>query len=420
MSLESSNWDDCLEVTSISDIGMRRANNQDSYTVLLAEGVDAWKHRGHLFVVADGMGAHAAGELASKLAAEGVAHHYYKNSQVSPPEAILRAVQDTNEEIYKRGRANSEFHNMGTTCSCLLMLPQGAIVAHVGDSRVYLLRDHRLQQLTFDHSLVWEMRKAGHLKDNGTSGIPRNVITRSLGPSPEVQVDLEGPFEVRANDLFLVCSDGLLARVEEAEFGTILDLLPASEAAQFLVDLANARGGPDNCTMVITKVRGGSLVTGAERAAPLVVGASLRPKRKVHSYIWVTMGVALLWAAGLAIAGHYKSSLAAAAVAVAAGCVALYQRFEGAGRSVVALTGGRRLGDGPYVDVKCHSAQQTVLSLIRSIDRLVLEPVFDDEPRPDMSRFTACLQEAESKARNDQLADALRLGWVATKIFLGK
>ena len=170
MSDAKSNRQSLISFMARSDIGMRRSNNQDAYVTLPAEDDAVWRDRGHIFVVADGMGAHAAGELASKLAADGVVHHYRKLRQISPPEAILKAFRDTNGEIHSRGQANSEFHNMGTTCSALLLLPQGALAAHVGDSRVYRVRGARLEQLTFDHSLVWEMRAASSCLGQDTTG----------------------------------------------------------------------------------------------------------------------------------------------------------------------------------------------------------------------------------------------------------
>src|SRR5688500_1649719 len=114
---------------------MRRTTNQDSHALLTAETQETLNSRGHLFMVADGMGAHAAGELASKLAAEGVSHLYRKYSELSPPEALLRAFRETNTEIHRRGSASTDFHNMGTTGSVLVLHPKGAIVGHVGDSR---------------------------------------------------------------------------------------------------------------------------------------------------------------------------------------------------------------------------------------------------------------------------------------------
>ena len=142
-------------------------------------------------------------------------------------EALRAAVTEANAEIHQRGQSNPEFHNMGTTASSLVISSHGAHVAHVGDSRVYRLRQGILEQLTFDHSLVWEMEASGHA-ENGSwgSAIPKNVITRSLGPNASVEVDVEGPFPVEKGDRFLICSDGLTGLVEDVEIGTLMDCLP--------------------------------------------------------------------------------------------------------------------------------------------------------------------------------------------------
>ena len=226
-------WSHCLELAALSDIGLRRANNQDSYTVALAGDQADFQQRGHLFLVADGMGAHAAGELASKIAADVVSLCYRKLLDQSPAEAIVSALLDANHQIYTRGQASPEFRGMGTTACTLLLLPAGVLVAHVGDSRAYRLRGSRIEQLTFDHSLVWEMRASGQFPTGELpSYITRNIITRSLGPNPTVQVDLEGPDPVQAGDTFLLCSDGLSGQVRDDEIGMILEL-PAA-----------CRGGP--------------------------------------------------------------------------------------------------------------------------------------------------------------------------------
>ena len=205
------NWDKYIEVSSISDVGMRRASNQDSMCVSMASSLERWQQFGHLFLVADGMGAHAAGELASEIAADKIPHLYTKFTELSPPEALRQAVIEANAAIHRKGQANEDFYNMGTTCSVLTLLPQGAVVAHVGDSRVYRLRRNVLEQLTFDHSLVWEMRASGNLDpdDESANLVPKNVITRSLGPYANVKVDLEGPFPIEPGDIFMLCSDGL-------------------------------------------------------------------------------------------------------------------------------------------------------------------------------------------------------------------
>ena len=155
--------------------------------MLLADTVTLWNTRGHLLMVADGMGGHAGGEMASKLATDGIPHLYHKYNDLSAPEAIERAVRETNAEVHRRGKANSDFYNMGTTCTVLTLLPQGAVLAHIGDSRCYRLRRESLEQLTFDHSVQWELRAAGLIKPGNelASGIPKNKSRAHWGRMPK-------------------------------------------------------------------------------------------------------------------------------------------------------------------------------------------------------------------------------------------
>ena len=136
-------WQHCLQQASLSDVGLRRANNQDAKAVVIAGSDEIWRQRGHLFMVADGMGAHAAGELASKMATDTVALTYFKLPDLNPAEALALAVEDANRQIHGRGEADPEFRGMGTTATALALLPEGAVVAHVGDSRAYRLRGDR-------------------------------------------------------------------------------------------------------------------------------------------------------------------------------------------------------------------------------------------------------------------------------------
>src|SRR5262245_57091144 len=246
-----------LHHAEVSDLGMRRANNQDSLAVFVTDDVATWVTRGHLLMVADGMGAHAAGELASKLAVDNIPHNYFKLRDLYPPAALRQAIRDANTAIHAKGQSSVGFQGMGTTCSCLVLLPQGALVAHIGDSRVYRLRGDVLEQLTFDHSLVWEMAAAGQMTEADVPAyIPKNVITRSLGPHPSVHIDLEGPYSAESGDRFLICSDGLSGPINDEEIGVLLGCLPPEEAAETLVDLANFRGGPDNISVIVAKVEG--------------------------------------------------------------------------------------------------------------------------------------------------------------------
>lgn len=336
-------------------------SNQDNLCVSPASNMDHWQKRGHLFIVADGMGAHAAGEFASKLAIDHIPHLYSKYENQVITDALRKAVEGANVEIHRRGQANEEFHNMGTTCSTLALLPQGALVAHVGDSRVYRMRQNRLEQLTFDHSLVWEMKASGQLQTEEESAkIPKNVITRSLGPYPEVKVDLEGPFPIQVGDTFLLCSDGLTGPISDAEIGAILANLHPDEAARVLVDLANLRGGPDNITVVIVKVVHPQLATndGAGNFA-----ARAKTGRKILNPISIGVLVTALLAAILI---YFINPIAAIIPgAIAAGCLVwvLVQLGQAVASGDEPAGEKSSFGRGPYTRTDCASDEGVVEQL---------------------------------------------------------
>lgn len=245
---------DDIEFAGRTDVGVRRGHNQDSLALLPAADPEHWALRGHVFVVADGMGAHAVGELASKLAADGIPHLYSKHAHEGPESALRRAFVETNQSIYTRGKQNREFEGMGTTASALVLRPEGAWIGHVGDSRVYRIRGQVIEQLSFDHSLLWELARRQKRDPSELTKVPSNVIIRSLGPEAEVQVDLEGPHPLEPGDTFLLCSDGLSGPVSDREIGAVVGALPPEEACRFLIHLANLHGGPDNITAVIARV----------------------------------------------------------------------------------------------------------------------------------------------------------------------
>jgi PPM family protein phosphatase len=363
------NYSTCLQVAAITDVGMRRTTNQDAHALVVADTAELWQARGHFLMVADGMGAHAAGELASKIAADGIPHLYHKYRDLSPPEAIEKAIRETNAEVHRRGMANPDFHNMGTTCSVLVLLPQGALAAHIGDSRVYRLRGNQLHQLTFDHSLQWELRASGQLPPGSeiAASVPKNVITRSLGPNANVQIDLEGPWPIELGDVYLLCSDGLTGRVEDHELGPIMAALPTDEAARVLVDLANLRGGPDNCTILIAKVVKPEMATAAGAAPPLTVGAA-KGKQGVHPGIWIGAGVAALAALVILALGYYVPAAVVGAAALIAAGFGLVQQFGM--RGGVTLEGGRYLGKGPYTTTPCVPGHDFLSKLADVIEEL--------------------------------------------------
>ena len=260
-------WEQTIQYASRSDIGLRRKNNQDAFVIETCANRTEFEKHGHLLVVADGMGGHAVGELASKIAVDTLPLTFFKSREEDLGDALKHAVAVANSTINERGRQNPEFDRMGTTCSALLLSPRGAIIGHVGDSRVYRIRNGRIDQLTFDHSLQWELIRQGRMPaDEVFLHEPRHVITRSLGPEPEVQIDIEGPYVILPGDTYVLCSDGLTNHVNDEEIGMVAGELPPGEACRLLVNLSNLRGGSDNVTVLIARV--GDLPKGVSPVAP--------------------------------------------------------------------------------------------------------------------------------------------------------
>lgn len=363
--------------------------------MLLADDEPTWTRYGHLFLVADGMGAHAAGELASKLACDGILHHYRKERELSAPESLQQAFRETNAEVHRRGNANAEFHNMGTTASMLALLPQGAFVSHVGDSRIYRVRGDHVCQITFDHSLVWELRHSGQMDKHAelAQAVPKNVITRSIGPNAAVQVDLEGPLPIEVGDTFMLCSDGLTGKVEDDELGPLLKVLPPGEAAQALIDLANLRGGPDNITVIVVRVTGEQLTTRAAGAEPITVGGKVESPG-IHPGVLVAAGVCFLISLVMLVQEQYVPSLVALAGTVIASLVALFQR-QRVRKTGISLTDGRRLGKGPYTTTDCTPNAASVERLSGIIGEL-RKAARSASWEVEWSQFDARCDQAES------------------------
>ena len=235
-----------------TDVGMIRSGNEDNYAV------NATTDRG-LFIVADGMGGHAAGEVASEMAVQIVELELQGaatdlESQASA-EKVSAALRKANRNIHDRTMTEVDKQGMGTTASVLLVSPTGYLIGQVGDSRVYLLRDGALHHLTKDHSYVQEQVDAGFLTPEQARYHPySNVITRCVGASPDVQPDIYRG-EVRAGDLFLVASDGLTGMVDDRRLQALLMSRTEPERkVHLLIAEANGRGGLDNITAIVVQV----------------------------------------------------------------------------------------------------------------------------------------------------------------------
>lgn len=393
-------WRDALQSTALSDVGLRRGNNQDAFTISMAGDDADWRRRGHLFMVADGMGAHAAGELASKMACEAVAHAYRKLLDRPAAEALRAAVRSANADIHERGQANAEFQGMGTTASVLVLLPTNAIVAHVGDSRVYRLRGETLEQLTFDHSLVWEMTAAGQMQcGNVPSFIPKNIITRSLGPHPDVQVDMEGPFPLQVGDTFLICSDGLSGQLKDEEIGALLGALEPADVVRVLVDVANLRGGPDNITALVVRVLN---VPADEEPEPPPEPAEPSGSSSYPLW-WGATAVCLLVALVLAASGYHIAALVGALVGAGVAVVALVQSLAGAPAGEASKLEGP-LGSGPHSTKDCAPNAEIVAATAQLAQQL-REATRAEHWTLDWKHFNALGEEAQAAlAAGDYMA----------------
>ena len=232
-----------------SDPGRQRTDNEDFVGVYAPSEPD---ERGPLFVLADGMGGHAAGEVASRLAVEGVLEQWTSGPSAVARNALRTAVRGANSTVFAASLDN-EHRGMGTTLTALALLGGEALVAHVGDSRAYLVRQGRCSQLTDDHSRVGEMLRMRLITPEQAAHHPaRSQLTRSLGHDPAVQVDLVRS-DIAVGDVFILCCDGLWDLVSRADIAQKVEAEP-DEAAAGLLELALERGAPDNVSVIVVRV----------------------------------------------------------------------------------------------------------------------------------------------------------------------
>jgi protein phosphatase len=241
-----------VRMVTATDVGLQRKNNEDACATLEEAG---------LCVVADGMGGHLGGEIASGIAIEAVTEGFKGRTRGAHDERkdadlLTKCIKNANKEIYKRGNADAALKNMGTTIVAAVFDQDYIVTANVGESRIYRLREGKLFQMTEDHSWVGELRKKNLISDDDARSHPlKNIITRALGMEPSVEVDVRWD-KAKAGDLYLLCTDGLTDLVTDAEImehlgknGAELDAI-----AKQLIEQANNGGGSDNITLGLCKV----------------------------------------------------------------------------------------------------------------------------------------------------------------------
>jgi PPM family protein phosphatase len=249
-----------VEYYALTDTGIKRTNNEDSYLVI---------EERNLYVVADGMGGHSSGEIASKIAVETISQ-FFKDSELTEDSTwpyayddnisfegnkLKTAVAIANEKIQEYATEHPESRGMGTTVVAVLAMDSRLVLCHVGDSRCYLLRDGKFGLLTSDHSWVNEQVKLGFLSEEEAQRHPfRNVITKALGTKGEATAEIN-EMPGKEGDILLLCTDGLNSMITDDEIAKIVaEDTKLEEKARKLIDAANQNGGEDNITLVLMKI----------------------------------------------------------------------------------------------------------------------------------------------------------------------
>ncbi|MEN6370953.1 MAG: Stp1/IreP family PP2C-type Ser/Thr phosphatase [Armatimonadota bacterium] len=244
-----------IKMGARTDLGRVRENNEDKFDFFEPEDAGLLAQKGAYYAVADGMGGHAAGQIASEMAQKTVIKSYYADPSPDVRGSLIRAVFEANSLIYDAAQMIVERSGMGTTLSAVVIRGDTAYFAQVGDSRGYLIRNGSIRQVTEDHSWVAEQVRRGAMSEEEAKYSPfRNVITRSLGNMPTVDADIYAE-DLQQGDMIVLCSDGLSGNLSAEDIMNTVSGKSPSQAAVDLVDTANERGGSDNITNVVLAVR---------------------------------------------------------------------------------------------------------------------------------------------------------------------
>jgi PPM family protein phosphatase len=245
-----------VEVASLSDVGCQRENNEDSFSYWESPDDSTFVRLGRLAIVADGMGGCEGGQFASRIAVESVEQIYISSAEPDPQQRLLQGFREAHARIQQRARENPGLHGMGTTLTAFSLVGDRLYFAHIGDSRLYLLRAGKLHLVTHDHSLVSRLVETGIIRAEDADNHPqKHVLTAAVGIAEENQPDSsDAPVPLEKSDVLLICTDGLWGQVSEPELEHILASQAPSEACRSLVQLAKDRGGPDNITLQIARL----------------------------------------------------------------------------------------------------------------------------------------------------------------------
>jgi len=245
-----------IEAASLTDVGRQRSNNEDSYIYWEPDSDEDFRRKGRLAVVADGMGGYEGGQEASRLAVETVRSVYDNVFGGDPQDTLVEAFEAAHQNIQRFAQEHPQFYGMGTTCTALSIVDRQLSFAHVGDSRLYLIRAETISRLTRDHSYVGRLVESGIVRSEDAESHPqRHILTAALGSGREVTPNVpEHPFPLEEGDTLLLCTDGLWGLVGDPDLARVVQANSPAEACQKLVAMALERGGPDNITVLVLRV----------------------------------------------------------------------------------------------------------------------------------------------------------------------
>jgi serine/threonine protein phosphatase PrpC len=243
-------------MASLTDVGRQRTNNEDSYLYWEPDSDEDFRRKGRLAVIADGMGGYEGGQEASRLAVETVRHVYDSEFTVDPQQTLLQAMDSAHRNIQRYAEEHPMFHGMGTTCTALSIVGRELTFAHVGDSRLYLVRPETVTRLTRDHSYVGRLVESGIVRSEDAESHPqRHILTAALGSGKDVAPDKpEHPVSLEEGDTLVLCTDGLWSLVGEQDIAGVIRTNTPAESCLSLVKMALERGGPDNVTLLVLKI----------------------------------------------------------------------------------------------------------------------------------------------------------------------
>jgi PPM family protein phosphatase len=257
MAVECSNTKPGIEIATLTDVGRQRSNNEDSYLYWEPDSDKEFCSKGRLAIVADGMGGYEGGQEASRLAVDTVRAVYDRDFNGDPQQALIAAFDAAHTAIQRYATEHVEFQGMGTTCTALSIVDRRLYFAHVGDSRLYLVRAQTISRLTRDHSYVGRLVESGIVRSEDAESHPqRHILTAALGSGKEVSPDTpEQPLALQDGDALVLCTDGLWSLVGEAELAAAVRSGAPAESSLALVKMALDRGGPDNITVLVLRLR---------------------------------------------------------------------------------------------------------------------------------------------------------------------